>query len=134
MLPEVKAGCLIRKRVHAAPTIRDIDPNFGEEYDEDKHGDILRDELNVTHLTPLQQSILTAVIKHSWRVFSKKGVTVPVKDYEYEIDTGNARLIACINTTFGPRETPLIEQAITKLVELGTSSKCMMEHGSPNQF
>ncbi len=41
LLPEVKAGRLIRKRVHDAPTIGDIDPNFGQEFDEDKHGDIL---------------------------------------------------------------------------------------------
>ena len=38
LLPEVKAGRLIRKRRHEAPKLDEMDPNFGEEYDEAKHG------------------------------------------------------------------------------------------------
>ena len=72
MLPDVEGGNLIRKRVHKPPNINDIDPNFGEEYDEAKHGEILREELKIAHLTEFQQSVLTAVIKKYWRVFSKR--------------------------------------------------------------
>ena len=43
LLLEVKAGRLIRKRRHDPPKLRDVDPNFGEEYDEAKHGKVLRD-------------------------------------------------------------------------------------------
>ena len=93
MLPDVKHGKLIRKRKHKPPSLQDIDPGFGEEYCEAKHGKILRDELNVAHLTDRQKVVFTNVIKKYWRVFSKKGVTTPVKDYECEIDTGNARPI-----------------------------------------
>ena len=119
MLPEVKYGRLIRKRKHNPPSVHDVDPNFGETYDERKHGETLRAELNVAHLTPDQQDTLTAVIKKYWRVFSKKGVTTPVKDYVCEIDTGDAAPVCCRNPTFGPRETPIIEKAIAKLIELG---------------
>ena len=35
VLPEVKAGRLIRKRRHEPPGLRDVDPNFGEEYNEE---------------------------------------------------------------------------------------------------
>ena len=119
MLPETKVGKLIRKRVHDPPKLTDIDPDFGEEYDEAKHGDTLREELKISHLSESQQSELTALIKKYWRVFSKKGVTKPVKDYECEIDTGNAKPIRCRNPRFGPHETPIIEKAIAKLVELG---------------
>ena len=52
-------------------------------------------------------------------MFSKKGVTTPVKDYECEIYTRNDRPIRCRNPNFGPLETPLIEKAIAKLVEIG---------------
>ena len=52
-------------------------------------------------------------------MFIKKGVTTPVKDYEREIDTGNARPIRCRNSGFVPIEIPLIEKAIANLVELG---------------
>ena len=106
MLPDIKNGRLIRKRKHSPPNIQDVDPSFGEDYDEAKHGDTLRTELNVAHLTPFQQSILTAVIKKYWRVFSKKGVTTPVKDYGCEVDTGSARLIRCRNPNFPPRNFP----------------------------
>ena len=66
MLPDVKAGKLIRKRKHAPPKLHDVDPAFGEEYDETKHGRMLKEELNITHLTSFQQSVLTAVIKKYW--------------------------------------------------------------------
>ena len=79
---------------------------------------MLKEELKIAHLTSFQQSVLTAVIKKYWRVFSKEGVTTPVKDYECEIDTGDAKPMRCRNPNFGPLETPLIEKAIAKLVEL----------------
>ena len=88
MLPEVKAGRLIHKQKHAAPPLTDIDPNSGVEYNEEVHDAMLCDELDVSHQTPSQQTILTALIKKYWRVFSKEGVTSPVKDYECEIDIG----------------------------------------------
>ena len=48
MLPEVKNGRLIRKRKHEPHKLRDIDPAFGEEYDDAKHGETLRAELKIT--------------------------------------------------------------------------------------
>ncbi len=118
MLPEVKTGALIRKRKHPAPPLHDINPNFGVEYDEEKHGDMLRSDLDVSHLTPDQQTTVMNLIKKYWRVFCKEGVTTPVKDYECEIDTVDAKPIACRNATFGPRELPIIEKAIAKLLDL----------------
>ena len=67
LLPEIKACRLIRKRRHEAPNLDDADPNFGEEYDETKHGQMLKDELNISHLTVHQQNILRAVIVKYWR-------------------------------------------------------------------
>ena len=63
LLPEVKAGRLIRKRLHTPPKLHGIDPAFGVEFDEMKHGQILKDELKISHLTSAQQFILTALIK-----------------------------------------------------------------------
>ena len=119
ILPEVKDGRLLRKRKHNSPNLHDIDPDFGEVYDENKHGEILLAELTIAHITTVQKSVLTKVVKKYWRMFSKKGVTTTVKDYECEIDTDNARSIRCRNPTFGPIITRLIEKFITKLVELG---------------
>ena len=119
MLPEVKAGHLIHKQKHADPPLTETDHNLGVEYNEKMHGAMLCDELDVSHLTSSQQITLTALIKQYWRVFSKEGITTPVKDYECEIDTGDAKPIACPNATFGPRELPIIEKAIAKLLALG---------------
>ena len=119
MLPEVKDGRLLRKRKHNSPNLHDIDPDFGEVYDENKHGENLRAELAIAHLTTFKQYVITAVVNNYWHMFSKKGVTTQVKYYKCEIDTWNARPIRCKNPTFGPLETPLIEKDIANLVELG---------------
>ena len=58
----------------------DIDPSFGVEYDELLHDAIMCTELDVSHPTPPQQTVLTDLIKKYWRVFSKEDVTTPVKD------------------------------------------------------
>ena len=93
MRTEVKDGRLLRKHKHNSPNLQDIEPDFGEVHDENKHCETLCAELTIAHLTTVQQSVLTAVVKKYWRVFRKKGVTTLVKDYECEIDTGNARPI-----------------------------------------
>ena len=54
MLPEVKAGRLIRKRIHNPPKLQDADPNFGVEFDEKIHGKVLKEELNISHLSNAQ--------------------------------------------------------------------------------
>ena len=119
MLPEVKYGRLLRKRKHNSPNLQGIDLDFGEVYEDNKYGEILRAGITISCLTTVQQSVLTEVLKKYWRMFIKKGVTIPVKYYECEIDTGNANPIRCRNPTIGPLETPLIEKAIANPVELG---------------
>ena len=47
MLPDIKEGRLIRKRLHESPDLQAIDPGFGEDYDEAKHSETLRAELNL---------------------------------------------------------------------------------------
>ncbi len=119
MLPKVKSGQLLCKYVHNAPPLDDINSHFGEEYNEAKRGVHLNDDLNIAHLTKFQRAILTALVQKYYHVFSKKGVTCPVKNYECEIDTGTVRPIACKNPTIVPLKMPIIEQTIAKLVKLG---------------
>ncbi len=82
------------ERVHDTLPLDEVDPNFGEEYGVAKHGNHLNTDLNIAHLTNFQCTILTAVIQKYWCVFSKKVMTYPIKNYEFEIDTGNAHHIA----------------------------------------
>ncbi len=114
-----KFGPLIRKRKHPARRLDDIDPKFNTQFDEAKHGEQLRKELNISHLTPSQQTELTNLIKEFWCVFDSIGLTVPIRDYECEIDTGDAPPVCCKNVHYGQLETPKIERAISQLLALG---------------
>ena len=52
LLPDVKDGRSICKRLHNPPELKAIDPDFGEKYKEGKHGNTVRVELKIAHLTP----------------------------------------------------------------------------------
>ena len=78
MVPNVSCGRLIRKRKHPAPDVNSVDPNFGEEFNLATHGPELDQlSLSLSHLTISQQSTLKSLLQKDWRIFSKKGVTVP---------------------------------------------------------
>ena len=66
-LPEVKAGRLIRKRLHHVPPLTDIGPNFGVDYDEFLHGIMLCEHLDISHLIPARQLELTNLIQQYWK-------------------------------------------------------------------
>ena len=60
MLPEVKAGRLIRKRRHPAPPLTDIDPNFGVEYDDIGVSSVKR----VSHFPSRTTSVRSTLVTH----------------------------------------------------------------------
>ena len=84
----------LRKSLHPAPPLGEIDPGFYTPYDESKHASKLSAKLKVDHLTPRQQRALCALIMEMWPVFDDAGVTIPVKDYTCSIDTGTHPPIA----------------------------------------
>ena len=86
ILPKIKAGRLLHKHKYSAPNLTAVDLPFGKEYDEAVHGKTMRKELNLYHLSTIHQKADYEIIKKFWRVFSKKGVTGPVKDYKCRID------------------------------------------------
>jgi hypothetical protein len=63
-------------------------------FDECLHGKHLRTQINLSHLHPLVQPKVTALVKKYWSVFDEPGVWVPVWNYEWVIDTGAAHPIA----------------------------------------
>ena len=134
MLPGVSYGRLLRKRKNNSPHLEDIETDFGEVYDENKHGETLRAELTIYRLTTSQQAVLTKVVNKYWNVFSKQGVTTTIIDYECEIDNGNARPIICRNPTFGPLENPLIEKPPQSLLNLVMPSIFIMVNGFTIHF
>ena len=77
-------------------------------------------------MSPKQAARLTAAIKDNWLVFNPDGVKHPVIGYEFGIDTGDARLISCGNVNYGPRESKVMENHISVLVQIKNS--CQISH------
>ena len=63
LLHRTGGGKVIRKRLHPAPSLDEVDQKFNTPFDEKKHGEKLRRELKVDHLPPDLQKDLTELIK-----------------------------------------------------------------------
>jgi hypothetical protein len=71
-----------------------FDPAFYAPFIPVKYEDQMRKELDLSHLDPDLHERIYAIIRKYWSVFDKKGVFVPVKNYECVINTGTARPIS----------------------------------------
>ena len=124
LLHNVKGSDVVRKRVHPARDLDDIDPAYYVEYDEALHGKTFRENFRPSPLlTDEQNKQLVDLLKKYWCVFDEKGVFVPIRDYECDIDTGSAPPIAVKNIHYGPHETPIMRKCIAKLAEIGHISQ-----------
>ena len=56
-------GPILRKRKHPALPLDAIDPTFNCQFDESKHGELLRETLDVAHLKPDIAERLVALVK-----------------------------------------------------------------------
>jgi hypothetical protein len=75
-------------------------------------------DLNLSHLDPdVCDQIHALVIKYC-SIFDDKGVFIPVKNYECVINTGDAPPIAVNKILYGPKETPIVRDAIAALVKV----------------
>jgi hypothetical protein len=59
------------------------------------------------------------LIKKYWPVFDKKVIFNTVKNYECVIDTGDAKPIAVKKILYGPKEIPIMWNAIAALEKVG---------------
>ena len=66
MLPLTSGTKALRKRLHPAPPLDTIDPDFNVAFDNIRHGPKLEKELNIDHLTDPQQGRLRELIKEFW--------------------------------------------------------------------
>ena len=61
--------------------------------------------MDLSHLDLNLQSQVYDLIREFWPVFDERGVFVPVKNYECDIDTGTARPIAVKNRLWQTRDS-----------------------------
>ena len=119
LLHNIDSGPILRKLKHPAPSLNDPDPCFHFPFEEALYGDCLWEQLDLSHLDPSIQLVVTNLIKEFWSGFDEHGVWVPVKNYECVIDTGNAHPIAVNKIQCGPKEIPIMRKAITALEKVG---------------
>lgn len=118
MLEEPNYGKVLSRRRRQHEMRQTIDPKFNVKYDEGKHGDYLRENLKISHLTPQQQVELTELIIKFWPVFRPEGMSIPVRDYACHIDTGSAKPYRAKRVQYGPRESVKMQPMIDKLEKI----------------
>jgi hypothetical protein len=84
-----------------------------------KHEDLMRKDMDLLHLDPTLQEKIYTIIHENWSVFDRKGVFVPVRNYECVINTGSARPIAVKKILYGKREMVIMQKCIAALAKVG---------------
>jgi hypothetical protein len=128
LLHNIDGSIVQWKKKYGAPALDQDDPVFNYVYSEAKNGERLK-ELNLSHLQPEERERLTALIKKYWCVFDECGTFVPIRHYQYIIDTGSAAPIAIKKIHYGPGEVPIMRKSIAALVKMGQIVKSMMANG-----
>jgi hypothetical protein len=127
LLHNIDGGHILRKLKHPPPPLAMVDPTFHFPFDECLHGERLCTQLNLSHLHPLVQPKVTALVKKYWSMFDERGVWVLVWNYECIIDTGAAHPIAIKKIQYGPKELLIMRKAISDLEKVGHI--CQMHDG-----
>jgi hypothetical protein len=106
MLHGMDGSPVLRKLRHPQPNLDvPIDPMYYSPYVVKKHEALMRKDMDLSHLDPTLQEKIYQIIRDHWSVFDKKGVFIPVKNYECVIDTGSSQPIAVKKILYGERET-----------------------------
>ncbi len=119
LLHSIDCGPILRKTKFPTPPINADDPSFNFKYSEELHGEKLRADLDVSHLTPEHVSALLNLIKQYWCIFDERDIFTPVRNYQCVIDTGNASLITIKKILYGQREIPIMGKSIAALEKVG---------------
>ena len=119
LLHTIDGGTILRKKKFPTPPIDVDDPTFNHTFSKELHGDLLRSQLDLSHLLPEDAEALLNVIKEYWCVFDERGTFTPVRNYQCIIDTGTAAPIAVKKILYGPREIPIMRKSIAALEKVG---------------
>jgi hypothetical protein len=119
LLHNINGGVILQKKKFPTPSIDAVDPEFNWEYSNKLHKEKLRNDLNLSHLSPEHAAALIVVIKEYWCVFDERRTFVPICNYECVINTGNAAPIAIKKILYQPREIPIMRKSIAALAKVG---------------
>ena len=115
---EPELGKLVSRAARTVRPTNDIHPGFYFKFNETLHGEEFKKRFKFPHHldTPIQQR-LVALINKYWCVFIKKNVPIPIRDYEFHIDTVSATPVIAKNPCFGLHETPTMQKTIDALLD-----------------
>ena len=83
VLHGVNGGPVLRKLRNPQPDLEAaIDPAYYLPFVHEKHEALMRKDMDLSHLNPALQEKIYTIIRDHWSVFDKKGVFIPVKNYE----------------------------------------------------
>ncbi len=119
LLHNVEGGPILCKLKHPSPLFDEVDPTFFCAYNKSTHGEQLQKDLNLAQLKPHVRDKVYAIVQKYWSVFNDKGIFILVKNYKCVIDTGDAKPIAIKKIIYGPKETPIMRDAIAALAKVG---------------
>jgi hypothetical protein len=120
VLHDVDGGPILRKRRHPKSDLSaPIDPLYYSPFIAKKHKEIMKRDMDLSHLKPNLQERIYNVIRRHRSMFDEKGVFVPVKHYECVIYTGNSWPIAVKKILYGKRETVIMRKCIAALAKVG---------------
>jgi hypothetical protein len=107
----------------------DVDnPTFNHIFSKELHCELLRSQLDLSHLLPEDTNTLLAVIKEYWCVFNKCGTFTPICNYQCVIDTGTAKPIAVKKILYNPQEIPIMQKSIAALKKVGHIRQIHNDH------
>jgi hypothetical protein len=113
-------GKILWKLRHPQPDLTaPVDPLYYLPFIAAKHKAKMRQDMDLSHLSPTLQDKLYNIIREHWSVFDKKGVFVLVKNFECMIDTGRARPIAVKKILYGECKTEIMQKCIAALAKVG---------------
>jgi hypothetical protein len=120
VLHGVDGGPILWKLRHPQPDLdAPVDPFYYSPFIAKKHEDLMRKDMDLSHLDPTLQEKIYTIIHENWSVFDRKGVFVLVKNYECIIDTRSAQPIAVKKILHGKRETVIMQKCIAALAKVG---------------
>jgi hypothetical protein len=105
VLHGMDGGPILWKLCHPQPDLEAaVDPSYYSLFVAKKHKALMRKDMDLLHLNPALQEKIYTIIHGHWSVFNKKGVFIPVENYECVIDTGTTRPVAAKKILYGKQE------------------------------
>jgi hypothetical protein len=89
------------------------------QFDEQRHGDELKKNLNLEGCPSDLHETVIEVIKHHWDAFAEEGMLKTVRGVKFHIDTGQSPPICCKQREYGAHESRVITKLCKEMEKNG---------------